>query len=83
MKVIVAEAGPDYVEPVEDSDVEVSGDEQAMIEQAKAAVAAHGYRVMPDAEGGCREYCQRIDAYGDIQESIAITVYPEAEPARE
>ena len=60
---------------------DLTGTQAEQIEQAAAIVAERGYRVMPDEEGGCCEYCQEIDAYGNVQESIAITVYPE-EPTR-
>jgi len=82
MRIAIVEAGSDYALHIADIEAELTGDTtQELVEQAKAAVAARGYRVMPDEEGGCCEYCQEIDAYGNVQESIAITVYPE-EPTR-
>lgn len=82
MRIAIVETGSDYALHIADIEAELTGDTtQELVEQAKAAVAARGYRVMPDEEGGCCEYCQEIDAYGNVQESIAITVYPE-EPTR-
>jgi len=87
MRIAIVEAGSDYALHIADIEAELTGDTtQELVEQAKAEVAQRGYRVMPgpeaeSPEGGCCEYCQEIDAYGNVQESIAITVYPE--PARE
>ena len=77
MRIAIVEAGSDYALHIADIEAELTGDTtQELVEQAKAAAAARGYRVMPDEEGGCCEYCQALDAYGTVQESIAITVYP-------
>ena len=81
VRIIIVEAGTDYTERVGAFEAKLVGTQAEQIEQAAAIVAERGYRVMPNAEGGCCEYCQEIDAYGNVQESIAITVYPE--PARE
>lgn len=87
MRIAIVEAGSDYALHIADIEAELTGDTtQELVEQAKAEVAKRGYRVMPgpeaeSPEGGCCEYCQEIDAYGNVKESIAITVYPE--PARE
>ena len=81
MRIAIVEAGSDYALHIADIEAELTGDTtQELVEQAKAEVAKRGYRVMPgpeaESEGGCCEYCQEIDAYGSVQESIAITVYP-------
>ena len=87
MRITIVEAGDSYALRIADIDAELTGDTtQELVEQAKVEVAKRGYRVMPgpeaeSPEGGCCEYCQEIDAYGNVKESIAITVYPE--PARE
>jgi len=81
VRIIIVEAGTDYTERVGAFEAKLVGTQAEQIEQAAAIVAERGYRVMPNAEGGCCEYCQEIDAYGNVQESIAITVYPE-EPTR-
>lgn len=82
VRIAIVEAGDSYALRIADIDAELTGDTtQELVEQAKVEVAKRGYRVMPDEEGGCCEYCQEIDAYGTVQESIAITVYPE-EPTR-
>ena len=85
MRIVIIEAGDTYIEQAGCFEADLAGSEGEMVEQAKALVKERGCRVMPgpeaESEGGCCEYCQEIDAYGNVQESIAITVYPE-EPTR-
>ncbi len=75
--VIVVEAGDRSIHPVEKLTLELSGDRQAMLSQAMTAVAARGYRVLRDAEGGCCEYMPR--AAEDGGDHIVITVWPEVD----
>ena len=75
LPVIVVEAGDRSIHPVEKLTLELSGDRQAMLRQAMTAVAARGYRVLRDAEGGCCEYMPR--AAEDGGDHIIVTVWPE------
>lgn len=82
VRIAIIETGVDYSMRIAEIEAELTGTTQELIEQAKAEVTRHGYRVMPDEEGGCCEYGQDIDSYGDVAEHIAITVYPEGAAAR-
>jgi len=81
LPVIVVEAGDRSIHPVEKLTLELSGDRQAMLRQAMTAVAARGYRVLRDAEGGCCEYMPR--AAEDGGDHIVITVWPEEDRSHE
>ena len=81
LPVIVVETGDRSIHPVEKLTLELSGDRQAMLRQAMAAVAARGYRVLRDAEGGCCEYMPR--AAEDGGDHIVITVWPEEDRSHE
>ena len=81
LPVIVVEAGDRSIHPVEKLTLELSGDRQAMLSQAMTAVAARGYRVLRDAEGGCCEYMPR--AAEDGGDHIVITVWPEEDRGHE
>jgi len=72
IQVVIIEAG-DYTERVDTFDLDTAGTEQEMVDQAMAAVAVRGYRVMADSEGGCCEYV----GVSDGEDYIAITVYPD------
>ena len=52
MKVVVLEAGIDYLEQLESFDLDGVSGPQAL-DGALAAVAAKGYRIMHNSEGGC------------------------------
>lgn len=56
MRVVVLEAGIDYVEQLESFDLDGVSGPQAL-DGALAAVAAKGYRIMHNSEGGCCEHC--------------------------
>ena len=73
IEVAVIEAGGGYTERLESLRLDLSGTEQEMVDQAMAAVAVRGYRVMADSEGGCCEYV----GVSDGEDYIAITVYPD------
>lgn len=73
IQVVIIEAGQDYTERVDTFDLDTAGTEQEMVDQAMAAVAVRGYRVMADSEGGCCEYV----GVSDGEDYIAITVYPD------
>jgi plasmid stability protein len=75
IEVAVIEAGGGYTERLESLRLDLSGTEQEMIDQAIAAVAERGYRVMPVAEGGCCAYV----GVSDGEDYVAITVYPSSE----
>jgi len=75
--VIVVEAGDRSIHPVTKLELELSGEREAMVKEAKAAVAARGYRVLANEHGGCCEYMARaVDEGGD---HIVVTVWPKEE----
>ena len=71
-RVVVIEAGPDYTERLETFEIEVSKNENQAIAEAMRAVEAHGYKVIPNTQGGCCAYV----AVSDEEDYIAITVEP-------
>ncbi len=75
--VIVVEAGDRSIHPVTKLELELSGEREAMVKEAMAAVVARGYRVLANEHGGCCEYMARaVDEGGD---HIVITVWPAEE----
>ena len=71
MRIAIIEAGDTYTERRGTIAADLTGTQAEQIEQAAAIVAERGYRVMPNAEGGCCEYTSTGDS-----DYIAITVYP-------
>ena len=71
-KVIIIEAGRDYTDRLESFELEVSEDENQATLEAIDAVAALGYSVIPNEQGGCCAYC----SVSDGEDYIAITVEP-------
>lgn len=71
--ICIIEAGEDYLHRLDALTATLSGTLPQMVEQAKALVAARGYRVMSDAEGGSCEY---VGVSGG-DDYIAVTVWPE------
>lgn len=69
MKINIVETGFDWMETAETIDSTATG-----VEEAKTIVAAQGWRVMPDDEGGCCELRYLDDDEDGIE--ISITVYP-------
>lgn len=66
-KIVVIEAGDDYVDRLEALEADVT-----TVERAMKVVAGQGYKVMTDAEGGCNEHViTREDEY------FAVTVFPD------
>jgi len=72
VKVVVIEAGPDYVEQVDSWEMELPEDEDQAIAKAIEAVEAYGYTILTNDQGGCNAYCSVFDD----QDYIAITVVP-------
>lgn len=71
--IAVIEAGEDYLHRLDTFTATMSGTLPEMISRAQELVAARGYRVMSDAEGGCCEY---VGVSGG-DDYIAVTVWPE------
>jgi len=71
VRVVVLEAGIDYVEQLESFDLDGVSGPQAL-DGALAAVAAKGYRIMHNSEGGCCEHC----SVSEGTDYVAVTVYP-------
>lgn len=72
IRVVVIEAGVDYMEQLEKFELAVPVSEDEAVQAAIEAVAAKGYTVIPNDEGGQNEFCTVTD--GD--DYIAITVAP-------
>ena len=75
IKVVIIEAGQDYLEKRESFEMEVLGDTDQAVAEAIKAVEARGYTVLPDDRGGCNEYV----SVSDGEDYIAVTVAPNAE----
>ena len=73
VKVVVIEAGPDYVEQVDSWEMKLPEDKDQALAEAIEAVEAQGYTILPNDQGGCNTYCS---VFGDDQDYIAITVVP-------
>ena len=71
--IAVIEAGEDYLHRLDTFTATMSGTLPEMISRAQELVAARGYRVMSDAEGGCCEY---VSVSGG-DDYIAVTIWPE------
>ena len=72
VRVVVIEAGPDYVEQVDSWEMGLSEDKDQAITKAIEAVEAQGYTILTNDQGGCNTYCS---VFND-QDYIAITVVP-------
>lgn len=72
IEVVVIEAGKDYTDPLERFEMELPEDEKQAVAEAIRAVAALGYTVIPNDQGGC---CAYVTVTGD-EDYIAITVEP-------
>lgn len=75
MKVVVLEAGKDYLEQVETFHMDVSGTKNDMVERAMKEASTRGYHVFTYGEGGACEYVNVSDG----EDYIAVTVHPEYE----
>ncbi len=73
IKVVVIEAGPDYVEQVDSWEMGLPEDKDQAVAKAIKAVEAQGYTILPNNRGGCNTYCS---VFGDDQDYIAVTVVP-------
>ena len=74
IEVVIIEAGKNYTDPLEIFEIELPEDKEQAVAEAIKAVAALGYSVIPNGQGGCCAYV--TDYEGDW---IAITVEPSAE----
>ena len=70
IEVIILEAGPDYLDEVDNFRMEVPGNEDQALAKAIQAVENRGYDVLPNDQGGNNEYV-RVDC---DEEYIAVTV---------
>ena len=75
IEVVIIEAGPDYLDKLEVLRMELSEDEDQAVAEAVDAVAALGYTVIPNDQGGC---CAYVSASFD-EDWIAVTVEPAIE----
>ncbi len=71
IEIVVIEAGPDYLDRLLSFYMEVPEDEDQAVAEAIEAVAAMGYTVIPDNQGGCNAYM----SISGGEDYIAITVY--------
>lgn len=79
IEVIILEAGPDYLDRIEDFEMEVPGNEDQAIAEAIKVVRDRGYQVLHDNQGGNNAYV----TINNEKEYIAITVVPSVEEGKE
>lgn len=70
IEVIILEAGPDYLDRIEDFEMEVPEDRSQAIAKAIGTVEDRGYQVLHDDQGGNNAYV----TVGKEKEYIAVTV---------
>ena len=70
IQVIILEAGPDYLDRIEDFEMEVPEDRSQAVAKAIRTVEDRGYEVLHNNQGGNNEYV-RVDC---DEEYIAVTV---------
>ena len=70
IEVIIFEAGSDYLDEVDNFQMEVPGNKDQAVVKAIKTVEDRGYEVLPDDRGGCNTYV----TVGNEKEYIAITV---------
>jgi len=75
VKVVVIEAGLDYMDRLESFEMELPEDKDQAVAEAIEAVKARGYIVLSNDRGGCNAYCSVSGGGG----YIAVTVAPSAE----
>jgi len=75
MTIIVVEVSDGYADEIRRWQADVDD-----LAGACTAVAAEGYHVMPDAEGGCCEWCPDglYDDPDECEPRAIVTVYPQA-----
>ena len=70
IEVVILEAGPDYLDRIEDFEMGVPEDRSQAVAKAIEAVKDRGYQVLHDDEGGNNAYV----TVGNEKEYIAVTV---------
>ena len=79
IEVIILEAGPDYLDRIEDFEMEVPGNKDQAVAKAIEAVKDRGYQVLHDDQGGNNAYV----TINNEKEYIAITIVPKVEEEEE
>lgn len=79
IKVIVFEAGLDYLDEVESFQTEIPGNKNQAVAKAIEAVKDRGYQVLHDNQGGNNAYV----TINNEKEYIAITIVPKVEEGKE
>ena len=79
IKVIVFEAGLDYLDEVESFQMEIPGNKNQAVAKAIEAVKDRGYQVLHDNQGGNNAYV----TINNEKEYIAITIVPKVEEGKE
>ena len=79
IEIVVFEVGLDYLDKVEDFQMEVPGNKEQAITKAIEAVKDRGYQVLHDDQGGNNAYV----TINNEKEYIAITVVPNVEEGEE
>jgi len=70
IEVIILEAGPDYLDRIENFEMEVPEDRSQAVAKAIRTVEDRGYEVLHNNQGGNNEYVK----IGCEEEYIAVTV---------
>ena len=79
IEIVVLEAGSDYLDEVENFQMEIPGNKNQAVAKAIEAVKDRGYQVLHDNQGGNNAYV----TINNEKEYIAITVMPSVEEGEE
>ena len=79
IEIVVLEAGSDYLDEVENFQMEIPGNKNQAVAKAIEAVKDRGYQVLHDNQGGNNAYVT-VDCENEY---IAITVMPSVEEGEE
>ena len=79
IEIVVLEAGPDYLDKVENFQMEVPENTSQAVAKAIRTVEDRGYQVLHDDQGGNNAYV----TVGKEKEYIAVTIVPNVEEGEE
>jgi len=79
IEIVVLEAGSDYLDEVENFQMEIPGNKNQAVAKAIEAVKDRGYQVLHDNQGGNNAYV----TINNEKEYIAITIVPKVEEGEE
>lgn len=79
IEVVVLETGPDYLDKIDNFQIEAPEDRSQAVAKAIRTVEDRGYQVLHDNQGGNNAYV----TINNEKEYIAITVVPSVEEGEE